>query len=266
MNLDTGIRLWRWGNAVSCFGVAQFLFLSALAMRSYPGGTMGDRQTMGYSFSENFLSDLGMTRSWSGKPNGTASLLFNTAMVVLGFSIIPFFLFLPSHAPDQWESLRIAAMFGVVSALALVGIGLSPFDVHPGAHMAALVLWVMSLSSAAVLHFGALWASKQCSPLIALLSFGLAAAISLYMVVAMAADQKAVIMQKCLVLYALVWYMVFGVRMVLTAELRPPDRDRRLRRETGEYLRRLNEGSLAVKPGGPAVKTPSGSPRRSRSG
>jgi hypothetical membrane protein len=216
MNLDTGIRLWRWGNAASCFGVAQFLFFSTLAMRSYPGGTILDRSTAGYSLAENFLSDLGMTTSWSGKSNGTASLLFNTAMVVLGFCIIPFFLFLPHHAPDQSEPLRIAAAFGVISSLALVGIGLSPFNVHPGIHVAALVLWMMSLSSAVVLHAGALWASTDCSPLLAMLSFGLAALISLYMV-ATAADLKAVVMQKGLVLYALVWYMVFGVRMVLKA-------------------------------------------------
>jgi len=236
MNLDTGIRLWRWGNAVSCFGVAQFLCLSILAMQSYPGGTMVNPETPGYSFSENFLSDLGMTLSWSLKPNGTASLLFNTAVVVLGFSIIPFFLFLPTHASDQWESLRIAAAFGVISALALVAIGLSPFDVHPGGHVAALVLWVMSLSSAAVLHFGALCGSKKCSPLLAVLSLGLVMAICLYMV-----DGSAIV-QKCLVLCALVWYMVFGVRMARTTELRPPERDDPLDRVAEAYLRRLHGG------------------------
>jgi hypothetical protein len=137
----------------------------------------------------------------------------------------------------------------VVSALALVGIGLSPFDVHPDAHVAALVLWVMSLSSAAVLHFGALWASDECSPLLAMLSAGLATAICVYMVAA-AAGQKAAAVQKYLVLYALGWYVVFGVRMVLTTKLTPPERDRQmrreaardrqLRREAAEYLRRLH--------------------------
>jgi hypothetical membrane protein len=251
MNLDTGIRLWRWGNAVSCFGVVQFLVLCALAMRSYPGGTMADRQTVGYAFSENFLSDLGMTKSWSGQPNPTASLLFNAAMVVLGLSIIPFFLFLPSHAPDQSESLRIAAMLGVVSALALVGIGLTPFDVHPDAHAGALVLWLMSLAGTAVLHFGALWASKTCFPLLAMLSFALALAITFYMVLTAGLGVEAYFgagpevvrrtatMQKCLVLGALVWYVVFGLRMVLTTDLRPPDRDRQFRREAEDYLRRL---------------------------
>ena len=246
MNLDTGIRLWRWGNAVSCFGVAQFLCLTVLAVQFYPGGTMEDQKTTGYSFYENFLSDLGMTKAWSGRPNPTASLLFNTALVVLGLAIIPFFLFLPSHAPDQWETLRIASVFGVISSLAVVGIGLSPFDAHPDAHVAALVLWVMSLSSAAVLHFGALWASRECSPLLAMLSAGLATAICVYMVTA-AAGQKAAPVQKCLVLYALVWYVVFGVRMVLTTELVPPDRDDRLRREAAEYLRRLHGERRGIK-------------------
>ena len=242
MNLDTGIRLWRWGNAVSCFGVAQFLFLSALAMQSYPGGTIADQHTVGYSFFENFLSDLGMTLSWSLKPNGTACLLFNTAVVVLGFSIIPFFLFLPTHASDQWESLRIAAAFGVISALALVAIGLSPYDVHPGAHVAALVLWVMSLSSAAVLHFGALCGEQEVLP------------------AACGAEPRFgdgnLPVHGCRLRHRaevpgalrLVWYMVFGVRMVCKAELRPPERHDPLDRVAEAYLRRLHGGRPASSP------------------
>ncbi len=133
------------------------------------------------------------------------------------------------------------------SGLAVVGIGLSPFDVHPGAHVAALVLWVTSLLSAAVLHFGALWASEECSPILAVLSVGLASAVCIYMIAAAAAGQRAAGVQKCVVLYALGWYVVFGVRMVLTTRLTPPNRGRQLRREAAEYLQRLHGERRGVK-------------------
>jgi hypothetical protein len=86
MQWETGIRLWRWGNAVSCFGVVQFLCLCLLATAAYPGGTIAEHNTAGYSFSENFLSDLGRSVAWCGESNTTAQLLFATMQkyVVLG--------------------------------------------------------------------------------------------------------------------------------------------------------------------------------------
>jgi hypothetical membrane protein len=179
MHLETGIRLWRWGNAVSCFGVVQFLCLCTLAALLYPGGTLLERSTTGYSFSENFLSDLGRTDSWSNKPNARAATLFNGAVVVLGVSIVPFFLCLPLHAPDRSHLLWVAAAFGLGSAVALVGIGLTPYDVYFGAHHTALFFWVTLLSVTVMLHFWALFTSDECSSWFALLSLALLIVIAL---------------------------------------------------------------------------------------
>jgi hypothetical membrane protein len=251
MYLETGIRLWRWGNAVSCFGVLQFLVLGTLAMRWYPGGTLLERSTVGYSFFENYLSDLGRTMSWSGEPNTVACVLFNTAVVVLGLSLIPFFLFLPSHAPDRSLILWIAAVFGVGSACALIGIGLTPYDIRLEAHQEALFFWVASLLAAVVLHAWALLTSEEASSLFALLSLGLAVVVLIYilrgagLLVALLFGSASgsvgpfITMQKYVVLSAVLWYFVFGARMVCTTELRPAARNVELRRAAERYLKRL---------------------------
>ena len=43
-----------------------FVVLNIIAMLSYPGGTFLDDATTGYSFTRNFLSDLGRTLSYDG--------------------------------------------------------------------------------------------------------------------------------------------------------------------------------------------------------
>jgi len=236
MRHEMGIRLWRWGNAVSCAGVVLFLCLCTPAALLYPGGTLADRNTAGYSFSENFLSDLGRTVSWSGDANTGAAILFNTAVVVLGLSIVPFFLFLPLHAPDRSQVLWVAAAFGVVSALALVAIGLTPYDVCFGPHHTALFLWVIFLSVAVILHFWALFTSDECSSLFAVASLALVCVFCLYAIQGAAFVVASrwgsgsetltglVTMQKYVVLSTMGWYLVFSVRMVCTTDLNLPNR------------------------------------------
>jgi hypothetical membrane protein len=233
MTLETGMRLWRWANALTCLGVVQFLCLCTLAMLWYPGGTLLQENTVGYSFSENFLSDLGRTVSWSGQPNGTAATLFNTAVVVLAVSLIPFFLFLPAHAPDRSTVLWVAAVFGVGSALALMAIGLTPYDTHFVAHHRALCFWVIFLLATVILHFWALYTSEECASFLAVFSLGFAFLIGSYMLrgldlflaslfrSASVAVPGSVKMQKWVVLGAVCWYLVFGLRMVCSKQLRP---------------------------------------------
>ncbi|MHC4402740.1 MAG: hypothetical protein ACYTG0_24010 [Planctomycetota bacterium] len=228
MYLETGIRLWRWANAVSCVGVLQFVGLSALATSFYPGGTPVDHGTAGYSFFENHLSDLGLRSSWSGESNTVSCWLFNGSVVVLAVSIVPFFLFLPTHAPDRTGILWIAAVFGIGSSIALVVIGLTPYDLHFLAHHLALFYWMVLLLVAVILHFCALWSSEECSGVFALLSLALAAVLAAYMICGMdllagqilgsSAESlvRSAAMQKWVVLTALGWYLVFGVRMVCT--------------------------------------------------
>ena len=270
MQWETGIRLWRWGNAVSCLGVIQFLLLCWWATAAYPGGTLVEHNTVGYSFSENFLSDLGRTVSWSGDSNTTAELLFTTGMVVLGLSIIPFFLFLPLHAPDRSTILWVAAVSGIGSALALIWIGLTPYDLYFEAHHTALFFWVVFLLAAVILHAWALFSSEQSSSAFAFLSLALAMMIGFYLLRGMeflftvalgsASDALAnfATMQKYVVLSAVAWYLVFGIRMVSTTDVRPSKRDATVDYTAEQFAAWLERGNWRVRrpAEGPRNRTP----------
>jgi hypothetical protein len=58
-----------------------------MAMLLYPGGTIRDPSTSGYSFFQNFLSDLGRTVAWGGQPNYRSAFLFVTSFVILALAL-----------------------------------------------------------------------------------------------------------------------------------------------------------------------------------
>ena len=53
------------------------------AMLLYPGGTPLDRAASGYSLTQNFLSDLGMTTSYGGGSNRGGATLFVFSILAL---------------------------------------------------------------------------------------------------------------------------------------------------------------------------------------
>lgn len=251
MDWDTFARLWRWGNAVSAVGVLQFAVCLAAAMLVYPGGTPLESNAPGYSFFGNYLSDLGRSVAWSGVPNPLGSILFNTSLMVLGLATIPFFLFLPLHVPDRAPALWCAAGFGLLSSLGLIGVGLTPYDKYLNEHLTALFLWIVPFLAALAIHFFVIMGSKECSPLFPLLSLGLAVLIALYLVRTLAyglppqaADNgasllKSIALQKYVLFASLGWYLVFSARMLLTVDVKLPERDSGLDQEAEGYLRRL---------------------------
>ena len=232
MSWDTFLRLWRWGNAISLLGVLQFVGCLTLAMLQYAGGSPLDRDAAGYSFHGNYLSDLGRSMAWSGAANDRAAALFNTSLVVLAVAQVPFFLFLPLHAPDRILVLSVAAILGLGSCAGLAGVGLTPYDLHLSAHLMSLMGWIAPLLVALVIHALAIFTSDECSPLFALLSLGLAALIAYYAIRTAAFGLpphagtdtaglvKSIVLQKYVLFACVAWYFVLSVRMLLL--VRPP--------------------------------------------
>jgi hypothetical membrane protein len=251
MSWDTFVRLWRWGNAISLLGVLQFLGCLGLAVQWYAGGSPLEPQATGYSFSGNYLSDLGRDVAWSGVSNHASAILFNASLVVLAVTQVPYFLFLPLHAPDRTLPLWGAAAIGVISCVGLAGVGLAPYDSHLRAHLTSLLWWIVPLLVALVIHALTIFSSDECSPLFSLISLGLAVLVGAYAVHTVAYGlpsqlqgdaallSRSIVLQKYVLFGCVGWYCVFSLRMLLV--LRPPemnqftDRDR----STEEYVRRL---------------------------
>ena len=68
-----------------------FVILNIIAMFLYPSGTHRDNLSSGYSFTKNFLSDLGRSITFSGEINFLSSLIFNIAMIISGGALSLFY-------------------------------------------------------------------------------------------------------------------------------------------------------------------------------
>ena len=62
----------------------QFFALTIAAMFLYPGGAKYHLATEHYLFLQNFFSDLGATRTYSGKPNMLCASLFILVQIQAG--------------------------------------------------------------------------------------------------------------------------------------------------------------------------------------
>ncbi|GJM34442.1 MAG: hypothetical protein DHS20C18_34430 [Saprospiraceae bacterium] len=121
---------------LSLFSIVLFFMLTSLAMQVYPGGTIHDRSSEGYTFWHNYFSDLGRTRAWNKAPNLKSSLLFKGALLIAGGCLLLFFAVLPrffkGNESKGWATL--AAILGILAALCYWGIALNPLDVNYGMH------------------------------------------------------------------------------------------------------------------------------------
>jgi hypothetical membrane protein len=112
-------------------GAIQFLFLTALAMWLYPGGTIHEPHLESYSFFTNYFSDMGRTYTFDRTPNTYCHYLFKTSLTITGLSLILFFLITPSLFESEASKvfIAIAVCFGVAAGLCYIGIGWVPWDV-----------------------------------------------------------------------------------------------------------------------------------------
>jgi hypothetical membrane protein len=113
------------------------------AMARYPGGTPRDHTTTGYSFTGNFLSDLGMTVTYGGASNKLGAALFVTSLLLLvvglGSSLATIVhLLARERASRRWASL--AALFGLGACVAFAGVAVTPEN-HVMAIHVAFTFW-----------------------------------------------------------------------------------------------------------------------------
>lgn len=103
--------------------------LAVVAIATYPGGTSLDHTTRGYAVAQNFLSDLGMTVAYDGRPNVLGATCFVLAIAVLVFGLGGALIaFVRTYAVTR-ASRRyawLAALAGALAALAFAGVAATP--------------------------------------------------------------------------------------------------------------------------------------------
>jgi hypothetical protein len=133
-------------------GCVQFVILTVVAMWFYPGGTIADPTTRGYSFFTNFFSELGLTRTHSGGPNTISFILFFVALTLAGAGLALFFVVFRSFfvQPGATRVLSaVGSVFGVVSGICFIGVACTPANLSPVLH-GQFVVWAFRAFPVAV--------------------------------------------------------------------------------------------------------------------
>ena len=113
-----------------------FVLLQIISMMTYSGGTLFNPDSSGYSFSKNFLSDLGRYQSWSLENNFIACQLFNMSILIAGGVFTVFYTRVHTIFV-LYKYYRIAllgSLFGVLGSISLAAVGLTPADLYPQLH------------------------------------------------------------------------------------------------------------------------------------
>jgi hypothetical membrane protein len=136
-------------------GCALFVILTLIAMLTYAGGTVDDHAASGYSFTHNFLSNLGMVTALSGKPNWVSAILFFLSLSAAGVCLVIFFIIFPLFFQNthlQKVLSLIGSGLGVLAGISFAGIAFAPADLARPAHI-QFVMWAFRLFPLAVLFY-----------------------------------------------------------------------------------------------------------------
>lgn len=115
------------------YAAAQFIVLTTVAMAVYADS---------YRMFGNFMSELGATHAWSGRPNHVAMVLFSVALGTIGIAFVGFagtWRALACSRPAVTVAGVIAQGFGTLSGLAFIAVACTPVDVALDLHNSLVV-------------------------------------------------------------------------------------------------------------------------------
>ena len=136
------IKNWKWAFFLVMINCCQFLILTNIAMFFYPGGTITDPNTSGYSLWKNLFSDLGRYITPSGESNLISFVLYNISLFLMGVLLIPYFVVMPQLFKDK-EGIKVegrglcvaGSIIGIPIAISMIGASLTPADLLYGIHV-----------------------------------------------------------------------------------------------------------------------------------
>lgn len=159
------------------------VMLTGAAMLLYPGGTSHDRTRIGYSLTQNFLSDLGMTVAYNGAPNraGAACFVAGLCVLVLGLgSGLVGFVRAYAVTPPARRLAIASVIVGALVCIAFVGIAFTPENSAMGWHLRFTFLGFYVLPLVGALVAATAWASHRTSRRVVLLWAALSVVLAMY--------------------------------------------------------------------------------------
>ena len=114
-----------------------FIICTFICMSIYSGGTKFNNAAKGYTFLDNFFSDLGRTVAWSGEKNYLSSAIFCFACSFVAINLVLYFTLTMSYfhkTNSTYIYVKIGAISGIISAMHFLGVGLTPGDLLRDLH------------------------------------------------------------------------------------------------------------------------------------
>jgi len=200
--------------SIAVIGVGQFIFCTTISMAKFPDG---------YSFSENFLSDL-------GRASVDNSSMFNGSMIILGLSLIPLFGMVTALDPRRSFSAKATTVFGIISAAGIIGMGMTPIDRQFVSHHVALAAWLFPMLYMSVSFFYVVSRSPHVG--VWFLSASFVMVIGMIVILLNTRITTIELLQKAVVFCGLVWlvYVIAficqsGVTMVKNWDVEDHERE-----------------------------------------
>ncbi len=117
------------------YSIIIFIILNAIAMFFYAGGNMNDPKQIGYSFFNNFFSDLGMFESHSGNNNIVSSMIFGLSLFSIG-STFGLLFYTVRNIFSNYKILSFfGTFFGLFGSICYIGVALTPSDLFIDMHI-----------------------------------------------------------------------------------------------------------------------------------
>ncbi len=234
------MRVERQLSVLNCiFG---FIVVCAMIHLAYAIVWSMNHYPNGYSVERHFLSDLGRLYTADGIDNSECSQKFSLAMILAGLSLILFFCVLAVTMPDGKISIGLS---GIISAIGLIGIGITPYDRFFNLHHVALFTWLISMTIFVLIFLTEAYASNFNNKLLTIGSLAVLVATLGY---AFGGSREGyVVMQKLLVVIAMLWMsiVIYTTSVSTVTVLRT--RHAIATEQAREYLKRIEKSSWRKK-------------------
>ena len=112
-----------------------FILLNISAIILYPGSTYRNHLSNNYSFTQNFLSDMGRTMTFSGEHNFLSCQLFNMSLILSGFIFFMFYYHIYKIFKSKTKLSFLGSIFGIFGGFSLIGVGLTPANLYLDFHI-----------------------------------------------------------------------------------------------------------------------------------
>ncbi len=195
------LKSWK---RVSCIiivlGGFQFILLTFIAMFFYPGG---------YSFTEDYFSNLGTTVNVkTGSPNVISRVLFLIACVVVGASLIPFWVVLTALFTESKLTYYISlfgSIIGVGSSISLMGVGIFAEDTQYFLHSTSAKMFFIFMMIAILTFSTAILLNSEYPNIYSFVGIVFSISSITFLYVFRYSIQISVIMQKIIVYGFCLW-------------------------------------------------------------